>query len=68
MFVVILTGETGLTVPAPRAVGPFDDWDEANAMAGRLVAQFEAEDSENVPTATVVRVEEPLPGVVVGEM
>ena len=68
MFVVILTGETGLTVPVPRAVGPFDDWDEANVMATRLVAQFEAEDSEDVPTATVVRVEEPLPGVVVGEM
>ena len=68
MFVVILTGETGLTVPVPRAVGPFDDWDEANAMATRLVAQFEIEDSENVPNTTVVRVEEPLPGVVVGEM
>jgi hypothetical protein len=68
MFVVILTGETGLTVPAPRAVGPFNAWDEANAMAARLIAQFEAEDSESVPTATVARVEEPLPGVVVGEI
>lgn len=68
MFVVVLTGDTGLAVPAPRAVGPFDDWDEASAMRARLIAQWEAEETDGVPAATVVRVEDPLPGVVVGEM
>jgi hypothetical protein len=68
MFVVVLTGATGLTVPTPRAVGPFEDWDAANELRSRLIGQWEAEETADVPTATVVRIEDPLPGVVVGEM
>ncbi len=66
MFVVVLT-ESGSLV-TPRAVGPFDDWDQAQDMQRRLIEQWEAEQSADIPTATVVRVEEPLPGVVVGEI
>lgn len=68
MFVVILTGASGQLFTAPRAVGPFDDWDAAQALRDELIAQWEAEDSDEVPTATVVRVEEARPGSVVGEL
>ncbi len=66
MFVVVLTDE-GQQLVGPRAVGPFDDWDAAQASANALVAQWEAE-SGSAPQAVVVRVEEPDTGVVVGEI
>lgn len=66
MFVVILTDE-GQQLVGPRAVGPFDDWDAAQRCQQALIEQWEIEDGQ-APTATVVRVEEPEPGVVVGEM
>ena len=66
MFVVVLTDD-GHQLVGPRAVGPFDDWDAAQACQQALVEQWEIEDG-TAPTATVVRVEEPMPGVVVGEI
>jgi hypothetical protein len=68
MFVVILTGEAGQVITAPRAVGPFDDFDAAQTFCNELVAQWQAEDGDETPSAAVTRVEEPLPGVVVGEL
>lgn len=68
MFVVILTEAATAAFSAPRAVGPFDDFDTAQAFAAVLVAQWEAEQGDDAPQATVVRVEEPRPGVVVGEL
>jgi hypothetical protein len=66
VFVVILTDE-GQQLIGPRAVGPFDDFDAAQMCGNALVAQWEAE-SGKAPLASVVRVEEPIPGVVVGEI
>lgn len=66
MFVVVLTDE-GQQLVGPRAVGPFEDYDAAQKCRNDLVAQWEMEDGK-APQASVVRVEEPLPGVVVGEM
>lgn len=66
MFVVVLTDE-GQQLVGPRAVGPFDDFDLAQKSANALVEQWEVESGE-APTATVVRIEEPITGVVVGEM
>ena len=43
MFVVILTGEAGQVFTAPRAVGPFDDFDAAQKFRNELLAQWEAE-------------------------
>jgi hypothetical protein len=68
MFVVILTGDAGQVFVAPRAVGPFDEFDAAQAFLSTLIAQWEAEGNRNAPTATVVRVEQARPGVVVGEI
>lgn len=68
MFVVILTGEAGQVVTAPRAVGPFDDFDAAQRFANALAQQWEAEGADERPATTVVRVEKPMPGVVVGEI
>ncbi|MCW2528548.1 MAG: hypothetical protein JWM76_3408 [Pseudonocardiales bacterium] len=68
MFVVVLTGASGQVFTAPRAVGPFDNWDAAQDLQKALVAQWEAEGADEIPTATVVRIEEPMPGVVVGEI
>ncbi len=68
MFVVILTGEAGQVFTAPRAVGPFDDFDAAQNFRNDLLAQWEAEDSGDQPSAAVARVEEPISGVVVGEI
>ena len=59
---------SGQVFTAPRAVGPFDNWDDAQALQNQLLAQWEAEGAEDIPTATVVRIEEPMPGVVVGEI
>ena len=66
MFVVVLTDE-GQQLTGPRAVGPFDDYDNAQACANTLTAQWEVE-SGTAPQASVVHVEEPLPGVVIGEL
>jgi hypothetical protein len=66
VFVVVLTDE-GQLLSAPRAVGPFEDFDLAQAFAATLVKTWEMEDRQ-VPQAHVVRIEEPQPGVVVGEL
>lgn len=66
MFVVVLTDEGQLLV-GPRAVGPFDDFDAAQTCRNALVDQWRIEDGK-APQATVVRIEAPLPGVVVGEI
>lgn len=66
MFVVVLTDE-GQQLVGPRAVGPFDDFDAAQVCRNALVDQWRLEDGK-APQAAVVRVEEPLPGVVVGEI
>lgn len=66
MFVVVLTDE-GQVLAAPRAVGPFEDFDAATAFMNTLVGQWQAE-QRDMPAATVVRVEEPMAGVVVGEI
>lgn len=66
MFVVILTDE-GQLLTAPRAVGPFETFDDAQSFGKALVERWEAEEAD-VPAVTVVRVEEPMPGVVVGEL
>jgi hypothetical protein len=66
VFVVVLTDE-GQQLVGPRAVGPFEDFDDAQACSNALVQQYEVE-SGKAPQVNVVRVEEPLPGVVVGEI
>ncbi len=66
MFVVVLTDE-GQQLIGPRAVGPFDNWDAAQKFAQAVVEQWKVEDGK-APAATVVRVEAPMPGVVVGEI
>ncbi len=66
MFVVVLTDE-GQQLVGPRAVGPFDDFDAAQVCRNALVQQWEVE-SGKAPEVTVVRVEEPIHGVVVGEI
>ena len=66
MFVVVLTDE-GQQLVGPRAVGPFEDFDAAQQCRNALIAQWEVE-SGQAPTATVVRVEVPVPGIVVGEL
>jgi hypothetical protein len=66
MFVVVLTDE-GQQLVGPRAVGPFDDYDAAQQCGNALLQQWRAE-SRKAPQVTVVRIEEPIPGVVVGEM
>lgn len=66
MFVVVLTDD-GQQLVGPRAVGPFDDWDAAQQCQLALVEQWKIEDG-TAPSATVVRIEAPLPGVVVGEI
>ena len=66
MFVVVLTDE-GQQLVGPRAVGPFDDFDAAQRCGNALIEQWEAE-MRKAPQVTVVRVEEPVPGIVVGEI
>ena len=66
MFVVVLTDE-GQQLVGPRAVGPFDDFDAAQKCQQDLVEQWNIEDGK-APAAAVVRVEDPMPGVVVGEI
>lgn len=67
MFVVVLTGEENSFSAGPRAIGPFRDFDIAQAFSLTLVDRYRAEGAE-IPTATVVRVESDFPGVVLGEM
>jgi hypothetical protein len=67
LFVVVLTGDETSFFAAPRAVGPFEDFDVAQAFSQTLTERYRAE-GDDPPTATVVRVESDLPGVVVGEM
>jgi hypothetical protein len=66
VFVVVLTDE-GQQLVGPRAVGPFEDFDAAQVCRNALVDQWNLEDGK-APQANVVRVEEPLPGVIVGEI
>jgi hypothetical protein len=66
MFVVVLTDE-GQQLVGPRAVGPFEDFDAAQQCGNALVQQWQVE-ARKAPQVTVVRVEEPIPGVVVGEI
>lgn len=66
VFVVVLTDE-GQQLVGPRAVGPFDDFDVAQRCRNALSAQWEAENGK-APQINVVRVEEPDPGAVVGEI
>ena len=68
MFVVILTEAAAAVYAAPRAVGPFASYDSAQAFTNVLVEQWTTEEGDAAPTATIVRVEEPRPGVVVGEL
>jgi hypothetical protein len=67
LFVVVLTGDEAGFSAAPRAIGPFDDYDVAQAFTLTLVERYRAEDTEP-PTATVVRVESDQPGTVLGEL
>jgi hypothetical protein len=67
LFVVVLTGnDAGFSI-APRAIGPFDTFDVAQAFTQTLAERYQAE-GDDPPDATVVRVEPDLPGVVVGEL
>jgi hypothetical protein len=67
VFVVVLTDDEGQQLVGPRAVGPFDDYDAAQKCRDALTAQWEVEQG-TAPVATVVRIEEPEPGSVVGEL
>jgi hypothetical protein len=67
MFVVVLTGDEGGFAMAPRAIGPFDDFDVAQAFTQTLAERYQAEGAAP-PDVYVVRVEPDLPGVVVGEL
>jgi hypothetical protein len=66
-FVVVLTGEDASFSSAPRAIGPFDNFDVAQAFSLTLTERYRTE-GEQPPNATVVRVESDQPGVVVGEL
>ncbi|MFL6163223.1 MAG: hypothetical protein ACJ74U_13455 [Jatrophihabitantaceae bacterium] len=66
MFVVVITDPNEPFVP-PRAVGPFDDYDTAQAFSQTLLDKWESSE-DHPPTATVTRVEESQPGVVIGEI
>jgi hypothetical protein len=68
MFVIVLTGASGQMFTAPRAVGPFESWDAAQVVQRQLIEIWEAEGAQEIPTATVVHIEDPAPGVVVGEL
>ncbi len=66
MFVVVITDPDAPLVP-PRAVGPFEDFDTAQAFSQTLVAKWQ-DSAGGSPMASVTRVEESQPGVVVGEI
>lgn len=67
LFVVVLTEDDASFATAPRAVGPFDNFDVAQAFTQTLTERYRAEGG-TPPNAAVVRVESDLPGVVVGEL
>jgi hypothetical protein len=67
MFVVVLTGEDSGFAITPRAIGPFEDFDVAQAFTLTLAERYSAEGTDP-PVATVVRVESDQPGVVIGEL
>jgi hypothetical protein len=67
LFVVVLTGNDAGFSTAPRAIGPFENFDVAQAFTQTLAERYQASGDE-APDATVVRVEADLPGVVVGEL
>lgn len=67
LFVVVLTGDDSSFFSAPRAIGPFDDFDVAQAFSQTLAERYRAEGGEP-PNVNVVRVEPDLPGVVIGEL
>ncbi|HEU5269540.1 MAG TPA: hypothetical protein VFU36_06405 [Jatrophihabitans sp.] len=66
MFVVVITDPNAPLVP-PRAVGPFEDYDTAQAFSQTLLEKWQ-NSADEPPTATVTRVEESHPGVVIGEI
>lgn len=66
MFVVVLTGDSSFAM-APRAIGPFDSFDVAQAFTQTSVERYRVE-GDDPPSVAVVRVESDLPGVVVGEL
>ena len=66
MFVVVITIPDEPAI-APRAVGPFATYDLAQSFGQTLIDQWEAQ-KDDAPVANVVRVEEALPGVVIGEI
>ena len=68
MFVVIIGESQEHALAAPRAVGPFETFDLAQAFSLTLHDKWQAEDGSAAPNAVVVHVEEPYPGVVVGEL
>lgn len=67
LFVVVLTGADSSFAVAPRAIGPFDSFDVAQAFTLTLTERFAAEGND-APIASVVRLESDQPGVVVGEL
>jgi hypothetical protein len=67
LFVVVLTGnDNGFSI-APRAIGPFETFDVAQAFTQTLAERYAAEGGQ-APDVSVVRVEPDLPGVVIGEL
>lgn len=66
MFVVVIT-DPEQPYLAPRAVGPFDDYDLAQAFSQTLIEKWHTAGGSS-PTASVTRVEESHPGVVIGEI
>jgi hypothetical protein len=67
LFVVVLTEDDASFATAPRAIGPFDNFDIAQAFTQTLAERYRVEGG-TAPTATVVRVEADQPGVVIGEL
>lgn len=68
LFVVVLTANAEASFStAPRAIGPFNDYDVAQAFCQSLIERYRAE-GEAAPVATVVRIEADQPGVVMGEI
>ncbi|MGI8666357.1 MAG: hypothetical protein ACR2N4_10045 [Jatrophihabitans sp.] len=66
MFVVVITDPQEPSV-TPRAVGPFDDFDLAQAFGQTLVEKWQSAGGP-CPIASVTRVEQSQPGVVIGEI
>ena len=66
MFVVVITNPEEPMI-SPRAIGPFDTFDLAQAFSQTLLDKWQAT-TEATPVATVLRLEQAMPGVVVGEL